>query len=83
VHTEANKRELRSVFAVEPAKIAVIPMAATTSCAARRPGAKPRGNSAAATAGGDPLFGLIKRYKGLEFWSRRSSRFGRVQDAFS
>jgi len=86
VHAEANKRELRSVFAVDPAKIAVIPHGSYDFLCP--PGG---GNRAAARERlGLPhtrvvilFFGLIKRYKGLEFLVEAFEQaLTRARDAF-
>lgn len=70
VHTESNKRELVSIFGVDPSRIAVIPHGSYDLLC----GPEPLGKADARRKVGVPrgkkvilFFGLIKRYKGLEY----------------
>jgi glycosyltransferase involved in cell wall biosynthesis len=86
VHAESNKRELVSVFAVDPSKIAVIPHGSYDFLRLRVPLSK----ETARERVGVPrekrvvlFFGLIKRYKGLEYLVEAFEEVrGRVRDAF-
>ena len=70
VHGESNKRELLSIFGVDPSKISVIPHGSFDLLC----GPEPLDKAAARRKLGLPpekkvilFFGLIKRYKGLEY----------------
>jgi D-inositol-3-phosphate glycosyltransferase len=86
VHAENNKRELLSVFAIDAPKVAVIPHGSydfllphepLTKEAARERVGVPRGKKVIL------FFGLIKRYKGLEYLVDAFEEVrGKVKDAF-
>ncbi len=86
VHAESNKRELLSLFDVEASKVAVIPHGSydflcasetLSKAAARRKVGVPEGKKVIL------FFGLIKRYKGLEYLVAAFEKVrGSVNDAF-
>jgi D-inositol-3-phosphate glycosyltransferase len=70
VHAENNKRELLSVFAIDVSKIAVIPHGSYDFLCAREPLTKDAARERVGVPQGKKVilfFGLIKRYKGLEY----------------
>jgi glycosyltransferase involved in cell wall biosynthesis len=81
VHAESNKRELVSLFDVEPAKISVIPHGSYDFLCAREPLTKGAARQRIGLPAGKRVilfFGLIKRYKGLEYLV---DAFPRVREA--
>lgn len=86
VHAESNKRELVSVFAVDASKIAVIPHGSYDFLCAREPLTKDAARERVGVPRGKKVilfFGLIKRYKGLEYLVDAFEEVrGRVKDAF-
>lgn len=69
VHTENNKRELLSLFAVEPGKVAVIPHGSYDFLCAQGSVTREAAREKLGLSRERPVilfFGLIKRYKGLE-----------------
>jgi len=86
VHTESNRREIVSTFGVDPAKVAVIPHGSYDFLFENAP---PERDEARRRIGIPPgrkvilFFGLIKRYKGLEFLVEAFEEVRRHQpDAF-
>jgi glycosyltransferase involved in cell wall biosynthesis len=70
VHAESNKRELASLFSIDAAKIAVIPHGSYDFLFAREPLTKDSAREKVGVPRGRKVllfFGLIKRYKGLEY----------------
>jgi glycosyltransferase involved in cell wall biosynthesis len=86
VHAESNKRELISVFAVDASKIAVIPHGSYDFLCAREPLTKEAARQRVGVPRGKKVilfFGLIKRYKGLEYLVEAFEEVReRVKDAF-
>lgn len=86
VHAESNKRELASVFAIDPSKIAVIPHGSYDFLCARDPLTKDAARERVGVPRGKNVilfFGLIKRYKGLEYLVDAFEEVRRrVKDAF-
>ncbi len=70
VHAESNKRELLSLFNVDPSKVAVIPHGSYAFLCAPEPLTKDEARERMGVPQGKRVilfFGLIKRYKGLEY----------------